>query len=735
MVTDPICEMVFEPNEAEGYFDYDNKRYYFCSTHCLKTFKSDPLKYLKPQAAAPQILGAQYTCPMHPEILVDQPGNCPKCGMSLEPILPNQADDGELKDMQRRFLFSLFFSGPLFFLTMLEMRLPFHIPGWLQLGLAIPAVLYGGIPFYKRAWVSLKTRTPNMFTLIAMGTLAAFAYSVVSVFVGNLFVYFEAAAVIITLVLLGQVLELRARRLTNQAIEKLMGLAPKTTVQILNPSEEREIPIENVEIGFHLRIRPGDKVPVDGTIIEGSSYVNESMLTGEPIPSLKTKGSQVIGGTLNTSGSFVMRAEKVGEHTLMSQIIRLVASAQRSKAPIQNLADKVSYFFVPAVILIALLTFVIWFSASGIALALVNAVAVLIIACPCALGLATPMSITVGIGRCATLGILIKDAAVIEVFDTIDTLVVDKTGTLTEGQPSLNQVRSFVTPDNVLQLAASLENNSEHPLAKAFLEEARKSQVSLLKVENFNSVTGRGLEGEIQSQSVKLGNLAFMKENQIDISDAIKETTELFQSGNTVLFLAVNAKLAGYFSVSDQIKASSRTAIDLLKRAGLEIIMLTGDDQRVAQAVAKQLGISQVIADVLPPSKGKVIEDLKRQGRKVAMAGDGINDAPALALADVGIAMGTGTDIAIETASVTLVKGDLRGIHKAKTFSKQIMHNIRQNLFFAFVYNFLGVPIAAGILYPPFGILMSPMLASAAMSLSSVSVIANSLRLRFSTLN
>ncbi len=697
-----------------------------------------------------------YVCPMHPEIIRDQPGDCPICGMKLEAQgVEQQQEDDELRSMNRRFWLCLLLTLPLFVLAMLLDLMPRWLPQqlttqkaqWIQFALATPVVWWGGWPFFKKGWASIVHRSLNMFTLIALGIGVAWGYSVVATFWpavfpdimraddGTVGVYFEAAAVITTLVLLGQVLELRARSQTSLAIKLLLGLAPKSARLIKDNGVEIDIPLEQVKPGDILRVRPGEKIPVDGIVLEGNSSVDESMVTGEPIPVEKNKGDRLIGATVNGTGSLKMKAEKVGSDTLLSQIVKMVSEAQRSRAPIQKLADVVAGYFVPVVILTAVVTFFIWWTLGPeprLAHAVINAVAVLIIACPCALGLATPMSIMVGTGRGAMAGVLIKNAEALEVMEKIDTLVVDKTGTLTEGKPQLSHVKTFngFNEQDVLQLSASLERVSEHPLAQAIVQGAENQGIELLAVEEFSSLTGRGVIGTINDKVVALGNRALMQEKEIDFEALIGPAETLRQDGHTVMFVSIDGKAAGLIGVADPIKESTREALKQLHREGIKVVMLTGDSKTTAQAVARKLGIDQVKAEVLPEQKTAVVKELQQQGHVVAMAGDGINDAPALAQADVGIAMGTGTDVAMESAGVTLVKGDLLGIAKARRLSRATMKNIRQNLFFAFVYNALGVPVAAGVLYPFFGILLSPMIAAAAMSFSSVSVIFNALRLR-----
>jgi len=699
----------------------------------------------------------RYTCPMHSQIVRDAPGNCPICGMALEPMLPSatQEDDGELRDMTRRFWVSVPLAGAVLLLAMghmipgspLDVLVPHRVRAWLELLLATPVVLWGGWPFFERGWQSLVHRSLNMFTLIALGVGVAWLYSLIAAAApgifppavrdahGNVGVYFEAAAVIVVLVLLGQVLELRARRNTSAAIRALLDLAPKLARRLNVDGSEQDVALEDVQIGDRLRVRPGEKAPVDGIVLEGHSSIDESMLTGESIPVEKAPGARVIGATLNGTGMLVIRAERVGHDTLLARIVSLVAEAQRSRAPIQRLADQVSAWFVPAVILVAVLTFAIWFwfgPQPQLAHAVINAVAVLIIACPCALGLATPMSIMVAAGRGAQVGVLFKDAEAIERLREIDTLVVDKTGTLTAGKPTLQRVivSGAVSENEVLALAASLEQASEHPLAEAIVAGARSRALTIRPVDAFESVTGQGVRGRVDGRQVALGNRALMDAMKVDASPLQSRADELRTDGQTVMFAAVEGRAAGLVSVADAIKESTPIALAALQADGVRIVMLTGDNRRTAEAVARRLGIEAVYADVLPEQKSDVVRTLHAEGRRVAMAGDGVNDAPALAAADVGIAMGTGTDVAIESAGVTLVKGDLTGIVRARRLSRATLRNIRQNLFAAFVYNALGVPIAAGILYPFTGLLMSPILAAAAMSLSSVSVITNSLRLR-----
>ncbi len=699
----------------------------------------------------------QYTCPMHPEVIQDEPGDCPLCGMALEPIIVSgvSEDDLELRYMLRRFWLSVLLALPVLFSAMgsefwpeqfAEIIQP-RLRQWLEMVLATPVVLWGGWSFFTRGWKSVVTRQLNMFTLIGLGIGVAWVYSVVAILLPGIFpdtvknhnglvpVYFEAAAVITTLVLLGQVLELRARSQTSEAIKMLLGLAPKTARVVREGGEEEDIPIGDVQIGDKLRVRPGEKIPVDGIVIEGSSSVDESMVTGEPIPVTKRIDDKLIGATVNSTGGLVMEAQRVGSDTLLSQIVHMVSEAQRSRAPIQKMVDIVSSYFVPTVVVIAVITMIVWGSIGPeprLAHAIINSVAVLIIACPCALGLATPMSIMVGTGRGALLGVLIKNAESLEVMEQIDTLVVDKTGTLTEGKPSLVSVVAMTghDEDTVLRLAASLERSSEHPLAMAIVQGARDRDIPLLDVADFNSITGKGVSGRVEGRQVAIGNRKLLEDKGVNVDGLTDKAEELRRDGQTAMFVIIDNKSAGILGVADPIKSSTSDAINTLHDEDVEIVMLTGDSKTTAQAVAGKLNIDQVIAEVLPEQKVEVIKRLQSEGRKVAMAGDGINDAPALAQAHVGIAMGTGTDVAMESAGVTLVKGDLRGIARARRLSRATMLNIRQNLFFAFIYNSLGVPVAAGVLYPFFGLLLSPMIAAAAMSFSSLSVVANALRLQ-----
>jgi P-type Cu+ transporter len=699
----------------------------------------------------------EYTCPMHPEIVRSGPGNCPICGMALEPRVAagiHEEDDSELRSMQRRFWVGVALSVPLLAIAMGGMaagsplhNLPAGWTTWLQLALATPVVLWGGWPFFQRGWASLVNRHLNMFTLIAMGTGAAYVFSLIATLAPGIFpasflghggrpeVYFESAAIIVTLVLLGQVLELRARRQTSSAIKALLNLNPKTARRLRPDGSDEEIPVEHIQRGDRLRVRPGDRVPVDGVVEEGNSAVDESMITGESMPVEKTAGIKVVGGTVNQTGSFIMRAEKLGSETLLAQIVRMVAEAQRSRAPIQSLADKVSGYFVPAVVLVAVLAFVgwaIWGPEPRFAYALVNAVAVLIIACPCALGLATPMAVMVGTGRGAHAGVLVKNAEALELMEKVDTLVLDKTGTLTEGKPRLTQLIAIdsVPENDLLRLVASLERSSEHPLAAAIIRAAEERGLRLSAAANFESLTGKGVIGHIDGREVAVGNTSLFAARQIGIETLSNKAEDLRHQGQTVMFIAVDGKAAGLIAVADPIKSSAKEAVSSLKRSGLRLVMLTGDNRATAESIAKELGITEFEAEVLPQQKLAIVKKLQSEGRIVAMAGDGVNDAPALAQANIGIAMGTGTDVAMESGDITLIKGDLNALMRARNLSRATMSNIRQNLFFAFIYNLLGVPIAAGVLYPFTGLLLQPVFAAAAMSFSSVSVIANALRLR-----
>jgi P-type Cu+ transporter len=812
MAIDPVCSMTVDPEKAAGKYEHAGQTYYFCSTHCVEKFRSDPQRFLGPRqtlkAVQPISIGCakssgesgkeqisdlavytcpmhpevrrhragvcpkcgmalepltvavelekvEYTCPMHPEIVRDRPGNCPICGMALEPrvITLDAEENQELKDMRRRFWVSCGLAIPVFFLGMSDL-----IPGlqrlvkpgvvsWIQFVLATPVVLWGGWPFFGRAWQSIRNRSLNMFTLIGLGVGVAYVYSLVATVLPDIFphsfrghgggvpVYFEAAAVITTLVLLGQVLELKARAQTGAAIKALLGLAPKTARRVNEGGNEEDVPLSEVRPGDKLRVRPGEKIPVDGIVIDGKSTVDESMVTGEPIPVEKQIGDRVIGATVNQTGTFIMRAERVGSETVLAQIVQMVAEAQRSRAPIQRLADVVSAYFVPIVIAIAVVTFIgwsVWGPEPRMAYGLVNAVAVLIIACPCALGLATPMSIMVAMGKGAQTGVLFRNAEAIEILRKVNTLVVDKTGTLTEGKPKVVSVLTSkeVDEDGLLRLAASLEAGSEHPLAAAIVEAARERGIQFAKVSTFESMTGKGVVGEVEGKRIVLGNRTMLNDLGLDVVAFDAKADEFRKDGQTVMFVAIDDRVEGLIGVADPIKQSAMQAIEQLHREGIRIVMLTGDNRTTAEAVARKLNIDEVVAEVLPNQKVDTVKRLQAEGNIVAMAGDGINDAPALAQAHVGIAMGTGTDVAMKSADVTLVKGDLRGIVRARVLSRLTMRNIKQNLFFAFVYNSLGVPIAAGVLYPFFGLLLSPMIAAAAMSFSSVSVIANALRLR-----
>jgi Cu+-exporting ATPase len=769
--------MMVDPERPAAKVSRAGKTYFFCSASCAEKFRAQPDKYLeasapahsqlislgglKPDVHAPPVpAGADYTCPMHPEISRPGPGACPICGMALEPRTPTATEDNsELISMTRRFWASVVLTVPVFLLGMstmipgqpLERLLSAREISWIELLFATPVVVWGGWPFFERGWASLVNRSLNMFTLIALGTGTAFVYSVTAVLFPSIFpatfretgsevpVYFEAAAAITTLVLLGQVLELRARSHTSSAIRSLLDLSPRTARLIRADGTELDVPIEHIAVGDSLRVRPGEKVPVDGIVTDGSSSVDESLVTGEPIPVEKGAGSRVIGGTVNSTGSFVMRAQRVGSETLLAQIVRMVGEAQRSRAPVQQLADRVASYFVPAVILVAALTFVLWSvfgPAPKMAHALLNAVAVLIIACPCALGLATPMAIMVGTGCGAVAGILVKNAEALELLEKVDTLVVDKTGTLTEGRPRVTAI--LAAPDfdemQILRAAAAIERSSEHPLAAAILAAAKDRGIAPGEASDFHSLTGKGATAIVDGRKAVLGNRALCDELGI-VLGALDGHAKSFESdGHTVMFLALDGKIAGFIAVADPVKANAAGAIARLHRENIRIVMLTGDSRITAEAISRTLGIDEVHAGVLPDQKREFVKKLQTDGRVVAMAGDGVNDAPALAQADVGIAMGTGTDVAIESAGITLLEGDLRGIARARALSRATMRNIRQNLFFAFVYNSLGVPIAAGVLYPFFGLLLSPVIASAAMTFSSVSVIANALRLRHARL-
>ena len=798
---DPVCGMNVDPSKAAATAGFQGAAFYFCSQGCATKFKAAPEKYARSSLnASPSpahmktALEGEYTCPMHPEIKQTGPGNCPKCGMALEKLLapakhieytcpmhpqivrdapgscpicgmalePREvtAEDSnpELADMTRRLWISIALAVPMLalmvsvFMPSMPMQHLFspRTWAWIEFVLATPVVLWCGLPFFVRGWQSVVHRSLNMFTLIGLGTGSAYSYSVLATIVPQIFpaslrgsggqidVYYEPAAVIVALVLLGQVMELRARSQTSSAIRALLGLAPKNARRLDDKGGEADVPLEQVQVGDRLRVRPGEKVPVDGIVLEGHSSIDESMISGEPIPVEKVAGAKVTAGTVNGTGGFVMRAERVGADTLLSQIVKMVSEAQRSRAPIQRLADRVSSHFVPAVIVAAIVTFVVWLSAGPeprFAHALVNAVAVLIVACPCALGLATPMAIMVGTGRGARAGILIRNAEALEIFGKVDTLIVDKTGTLTEGKPTLNSVipQPGIDESSLLQLVASVERSSEHPLAAAIVKGAESKNLALENVAGFNSVTGKGVTGSVSGKQIAVGNAELFNVLSIDSAPLLDRAEEMRKQGQTVMLVALDGKAAGIVGVADPIKESTPEAIRELRTAGLNVIMVTGDNATTAKAVADKLGI-EFRADVLPQTKAEVVKEYQRKGAVVAMAGDGVNDAPALAQADIGIAMGTGTDVAMEAGSITLLKGDLRGILRARHLSKSTMRNIRENLFFAFVYNAVGVPLAAGVLFPAFGLLLNPMIAAAAMSFSSVSVIANALRLRKTTL-
>ena len=759
MAKDPVCGMDVDPHTAKHSQQHEGRTYYFCSAGCARKFADAPAKYLRVQEAEPVPQGTIYTCPMHPEVRQVGPGACPICGMALEPELASAetGPNAELADMTRRFWIGLALTVPVFLLEMgghltgLTHVLGQQNSNWFQLFLATPVVLWAGWPFFARGAASVQTGNLNMFTLIAMGTGVAWLYSVIATLNPGLFpaafrtmdgavpVYFEAAAVITVLVLLGQVLELRAREQTSGAIRALLDLSPKVARRVKADGTDEDIDLDQVQRGDSLRVRPGDRVPVDGVIVDGRATLDESMVTGESLPVSKGAGDKTVGGTLSQSGAFVMRAEKVGAETLLSQIVQMVAQAQRSRAPIQRLADQVSRWFVPAVILVAVTAFTawaIWGPEPRFTFGLVAAVSVLIIACPCALGLATPMSIMVAVGRGAQSGVLIKNAEALERMEKVDTLVVDKTGTLTMGKPSVVAIRTVApwSEDELLRLVGSVERSSAHPLANAIVQAAEQRKLSLSEAEDFDSPVGKGVSGRVDGKRLIIGNQTIMAEAGIDTAPLASDAEAQRQQGATAIFAAIDGQIAGLVAIADPIKESTASAIRQLKEAGLRVVMLTGDNRTTAQAVANKLGIDDVEADVLPEGKSKVVERLRAEGRVVAMAGDGINDAPALAAADVGIAMGTGTDVAMESASVTLLKGDLTGIVRARQLSSATMNNIRQNLFFAFIYNAAGVPVAAGVLYPVFGLLLSPVIAAAAMALSSVSVIANALRLRHVTL-
>lgn len=755
---DPVCGMSVDRATAAHFVRHEGKGFYFCSAGCKGKFEADPAKYLGDRPAPePMKPGTQYTCPMHPEIVRDMPGSCPICGMALEPMGVPTGDEGpnpELVDFTHRFWISAVLSLPLMAITMGPMvGLPFRtwigepLAGWIELALATPVILWAALPFFHRGYESVINRSPNMWTLISLGVGAAYLYSVIATLLPGIFphsfrahggavpVYFEAAAVIVALVFLGQVLELRARERTGSAIRALLDLSPKTARRLGKDGTEQDIPLDQVVAGDLLRIRPGDSIPVDGIVTEGRSSVDESMITGEPLPVEVTAGAQVTGGTINKNGTFIMRAERIGAETMLSKIVEMVAKAQRSRAPIQGLADRVSYYFVPAVVLVAAIAFATWAIIGpepSLIYAFVSAVSVLIIACPCALGLATPMSIMTATGRGAQAGVLIKDAEALERFSKVDTLIVDKTGTLTEGRPKLTDVVPVpgTSENDLLGLVASLEQGSEHPLAEAIVEGAKERGAKLFTTSDFEATTGKGVAGTVDGRNIALGNQAMMADLKIDVGSLATAADTLRKEGKTAMYVAIGGKLGGIVAVADPIKATTKEAIRSLRDSGLRIIMATGDNEVTAKAVAARLGIDEVRADVLPEDKKALIDDLHAKGAKVAMAGDGVNDAPALAAAEVGIAMGTGADVAVESAGITLVKGDLNGIIRARTLAQATIRNIKQNLFFAFIYNVLGVPVAAGVLYPVFGTLLSPMIAAAAMSLSSVSVIGNALRLR-----
>jgi len=766
-VLDPVCGMTVDPATAEQRADHAGHRYFFCSAKCRERFTADPDRYLtaprasEMPAARPAAPGeVLWTCPMHPQIVRKEPGSCPICGMALERLTPEEGEGAspELRDMTRRFWVGLALSAPLLAMAMadhfakptLDALIAPRIAVWIQVILGTPAVLWCGWPFFQRGWASIVNRRLNMFTLIALGTGVAYGYSLVAALAPGIFpasfrmdgqvaLYFEAASVIVTLVLLGQVLELRARSQTNSAIRALLDLAPKRARLLGDDGTEADIALEDVALGNRLRVRPGEKVPVDGVVLEGHSAIDESMLTGESLPAEKSRGDKVTGATVNGTGSFVMRAERVGSDTLLAQIVHMVAEAQRSRAPIQSLVDTISAWFVPAVVLVAVLAFAVW-SIYGpppaMGFALVNAVAVLIIACPCALGLATPMSIMVGTGRGASAGVLVKNAEALELMEKVDTLVVDKTGTLTEGKPRLTSVSATgsVDENELLRLVASLERGSEHPLAAAIVKGAEDRGVKLASATDFSSETGKGVVGTIDGKRIAVGNKALFTSLGINPGDLPNRADVLRKDGQGVMLIAVDGQAAGLVAVADPIKESAIGALKALRDEHIRVVMLTGDSRTTAEAVGRKLGIDDVVAEVLPDQKAAAVKKFQDQRRFVAMAGDGINDAPALAQAQVGIAMGTGADVAMESAAVTLIKGDLQGIVRARHLSRATMRNIRQNLFFAFIFNALAVPIAAGVLYPAFGLLLNPMIASAAMSLSSVTVITNALRLRRSVL-
>ncbi len=768
IVKDPVCGMDVNKTSKFNKF-FKDKKYYFCSKNCLNKFEKEPLSYLENEDKNIEKhdgsvhkhhysnKDTKYTCPMHPEIIRDKPGDCPKCGMALEPMdsTSKEEDNKELSYMTKRFWVSAILAVPLFVLAMLSdltenilpVNLTMTVIQYIEFILATPIVLWGGWNFYVKAYYSITTRNLNMFTLIGLGVSVAWIFSVIALFFPMIFpidlqtesgrvpVYFEAAGVIITLVLLGQVLELKARSRTNVAIKMLLDLVPSKALRINENGKEELIDAEDIQLNDIIKIKPGEKIPVDGFITKGKSNIDESMITGESIPVEKNVDDKVIGATVNGTGVFLMQTTKIGKDTLISQIIEMVAQAQRSRAPIQKLADTISGYFVPVVVIISIITYIIWYlfgPEPSIAFAIVNAVAVLIIACPCALGLATPISVMVGTGRGAIEGVLIKNAEALEIMEKVDTVVVDKTGTLTVGKPEISSIiplNNFIEND-ILKFAAAIEQNSEHPLSEAIIKKVKEKKIEILEVKEFNYITGKGVVGEVDFRTIALGNFKLMDSLNINLEDAEKKADDLRENGQTVIFIAIDNILAGLISIADPIKPSTKNAIDGLHGLGINVVMLTGDNKTTANAIANELAINQVYSDVLPEDKLSVIKDLQAQGKIVAMAGDGVNDAPALVASNVGIAMGTGTDIAIESAEITLIKGDLNGILKAYKLSKSTMRNIRQNLFFAFIYNTLGVPIAAGILYPYFGILLSPIIAAAAMSFSSVSVILNALRLK-----
>ncbi len=756
--TDPVCGMTVDPATTPHMATHGGELHHFCSAGCLAKFEADPDLYAaksEPAAAnAPE--GAIWTCPMHPEIQRPGPGSCPICGMALEPVMPTASDgpSEEYRDMRRRFWVGLLLALPVFALEMGGHLTGLHevvgrqTSNWIQMLLATPVVLWAGWPFFERAWLSIRNKSLNMFTLIAMGTGVAWGYSMIAAIVPQIFpaafraadgsvaVYFEAAAIITVLVLLGQVLELRARETTSGAIRALLDLTPKLARRVRADGSDEEVALEEVAVGDMLRIRPGEKVPVDGIVVEGRGTVDESMVTGESMPVTKEAGAALIGGTINQTGGLLMRSEKVGRDTMLARIVQMVADAQRSRAPIQRLADTVSGWFVPGVIVVAIVAFIVWSllgPAPAMAYGLIAAVSVLIIACPCALGLATPMSIMVGVGRGAEAGVLIKNAEALERMEKVDTLVVDKTGTLTEGRPSVVaiEVADGFEEQDLLRIAASLERSSEHPLAAAIVKAAEDRGLALVEPSGVDQPVGKGIVGAVDDKAIVLGNASFLEEYDVDLGALAEAADRLRTDGATAIYIAVNGKAAGVIAIADPVKETTSDALAALREAGIKVIMLTGDNRVTAEAIARRLGIDDVEADVLPDQKSAVVQRLREAGRIVAMAGDGVNDAPALAAADVGIAMGSGTDVAIESAGVTLLRGDLLGIVRARHLSHATMGNIRQNLFFAFAYNAAGIPVAAGVLYPVFGMLLSPIIAAAAMALSSVSVIANSLRLRF----